>query len=373
MSAVVQGFATGVGLGASYNIVSDIIRTAEAWSKWKLLGQTFGYQRIAGALQSLIGAEKDEVHGLSTKGIVDTVYSFIDTTIDFAWMVSEAMASQLFIQMIQQSVAYAITNSVAGSVGTITNVYSGSAGLPHLHTSLIGQNIDLSDSDTKSFLIASMGLNIPSLAFETTRGANTRLEEILSRVISQADSLVDSWNDYVTNFYTHFHTMARNRFQDALEMYENLVTRAYSLLEQVANDHLSRINEQLDTIEGAKSWYESGLISIDDFKDICIRVNLEREASEANFDEYVTEILDSVNNAKSEWDGKVSTFLDDMQACLDQYALFVKNTLNTLFDDVVTLVNGICTEVNKVVENVCAYRNVQQAVTVEVSDKIGES
>jgi len=368
--ALLGGFVTGVGLGAGYSTIMDLVRTGMAWAKWKSGGMAYGYPKISGVLQSLINAEKDEVHGLSSKGIVDTIFSFVDSTIDFAFLTSESIASQLFIQMIQQSVAYAITNSVAGSIGTITNVYSGSAGLSSLHSSIVGQNVDLADCDVKSYLLASMGLNIPCVAFEVNRGCNQRIEDILTRIISQADSLVDSWNDFVTNFYMHYHTMARNRFQDALEMYESLLTRAYSLLEQVANDHLSRVNEQLDTLEGARSWFESGLISLDDLKDISIRVNLEREASEKNFDEYVNEIMESVENAKAEWDTYVNKALDDMKTCLDIYASFISNILSTLFSDVVSFVSIICDEANKIVENVCAYRNVAKSVDIEVSDKL---
>jgi transcription termination factor NusB len=370
-AGLLGGFTTGIGLGASYNTIMSLVRLGFDWAKWKATGRQLGYPKIASVLQTLISAEKDEVHGLSSKGVVDTIFEFIDSTMDFALWTSEALASQLFIQMIQQSVAYAITNSVAGSVGTISNVYSGSSGLPTIHSNVVGQNFDLADTDVKSFLLASMGLNIPSVAFEVTRGANQRLEDILTRIVTQADSLVDSWNDYVTNFYTHYHTMARNRFQDALEMYESLLTRAYSLLEQVANDHLSRINEQLDTLEGARSWYESGFISVDDLKDIAIRVNLERQASENSFDEYVTEILNSVETAKSDWDSKINQALDDLKTCISKYASFVSSVLGTLFNDVLSFVNAVCSEANTVIENVCAYRNVTKPVDVEVSDRLG--
>lgn len=367
------GFVTGVGFGSAYNTVVDILRTGATWIKWKAFSQMFGYPKMVSIMQDLISAEKDEVHGLSAKGVIDTIFNFVDKTIDFSWIISEAMASQLFIQMIQQSVAYSITNSVAGSIGSMCNVYSGSSHLPALHVNTIGDNIDLADRYVKSYLMASMGLNVPSTAFELCRGVNSRIGSLLSRIISQADSLIESYNDWVTNFYTHYHTMARNRFQDALEMVENLYTRAYGLLEQVANDHLSRLNEQLDTVEGARSWFESGFISEDDFKDICIRVKLEVEASEANFDDYKTEILNSVENAKLEWDSYVTTGLNDLIGCIQKYAGFVSGILNSLFSDVVAFVQAICNEADKIVEDVCAYRNVSQSAKIEYTDKIGVS
>lgn len=371
MAELLSGIGFGVGMGTAYGTLSDLIRTGMTWAKWKTLGRTVGYDIIADVMQKLLDAEKDEVHGLSTKGMVDAVYGFIDRSTDMSWLIGEQMANQLFIQMIQQSIAYAIHSSHAGSIGTVCNVYSGSASLSGMSASEVGANPDLVDRGTKGFLSASMGLNIPSLAFELTRGVNTRISDVYARIIQQADSFLDEWNDLALDYYRHYHSMARTRFQDALEMRESITAKAYGFLEQTANEHLARISEQLDTMDGAKAWFDADLLSVDELKQIALRVDIERQASEANFDDYKDEILDGIETAVNDWAEKVAQALADMKECEAHYAVLFKSIFGTLFADVNTFVQIICDEVDKTVEDVCAYRNVKQAVKIEVATELG--
>lgn len=371
MGEVLSGIGVGVGVGVAYSGLSDLIRTGITWAKWKSLGKTVGYDIIADVLQKLLEAEKDEVHGLSTKGMVDAVWSFIDRTTDMSWLLGESFAQQLFIQMIQQSVAYAIHSSHAGSIGTVCNVYSGSASLSGMSASEVGGNVDLVDRGSKGFLSASMGLNIPSMAFELFRGANTRISEVYARIIQQADSFLDEWNDLALDYYRHYHSMARTRFQDALEMRESITAKAYGFLETCANEHLARVSEQLDTLDGAKAWFDAELLSVDELKQIALRVDIERQASEANFDDYKDEILDGIDTALGEWNEKVAQALADMKECEAHYAVLLKSIFGTIFADVNTFVQIICDEIDKTVEDVCAYRNVKQAVKIEVATELG--
>jgi hypothetical protein len=370
-TAIASGIGVGVGVGTAYSAISDLLRTGITWAKWKALGRTVGYDIIADVMQQLLSAEKDEVHGLSTKGMVDAVWGFIDRTTDMSWLLGDVFAQHLFIQMIQQSIAYAIHSSHAGSIGTVCNVYSGGASLSGMSASEVGGNVDLADRGNKGFLSASMGLNIPSMAFELARGVNTRISDVYTRIIQQADSFLDEWNDLALDYYRHYHSMARTRFQDALEMREAVTARAYGFLEQTANEHLARISEQLDTLDGAKAWFDAGLLSSDELKQIALRVDIERQASEANFDAYKDEILAGVETAVSEWDSKVAQALADMKECEACYAVLLKSIFGTLFADVNTFVQIICDEIDKTVEDVCAYRNVKQAVKIEVATELG--
>jgi hypothetical protein len=371
MAEVLSGIGVGVGVGTAYGVISDLVRTGITWAKWKALGKTVGYDIIADVMQSLLNAEKDEVHGLSTKGMVDAVWSFIDRTTDMSWLLGDTFAQHLFIQMIQQSIAYAIHSSHAGSIGTVCNVYSGGASLSAMSASEVGGNVDLVDRGNKAFLGASMGLNIPSMAFELFRGANTRISDVYARIIQQADSFLDEWNDLALDYYRHYHSMARTRFEDALTMRESITAKAYAFLETASNEHLARVSEQLDTLDGAKAWFDADLMSSDELKQIALRVDIERQASEANFDDYKDEILGGIEVALSEWDEKVAQALVDMKECEAHYAVLFKSIFGTLFADVNTFVQIICDEVDKTIEDVCAYRNVKQAVKIEVATDLG--
>ena len=361
-----SGLGYGAGFGTAYSSIVDNLRTAVTWTKWKALGYRLGYPVMADLMQKLLDAEKDEVTGLSTKGMIDAIWGFIDKTLDFAMVLNENIANQLFIQMIQQSVAYALGSSHAGSIGTVANVYSGSAPLSTFQASSIGSTVDYTDRNLKAFISAEVGQNIPSLTFSLVQGANQRLEEMYRAILRDVDNLLNEWNDLALDYYRHYHSMARTRLENALEMKEQLVQRAYALLEQVGNEHLARISEQLDTLEGAYEWYKAGFLSDAELEDIALRVRLEVEASIQNYNEYKEEILNSIEDALVTWDEKIDNALSDMTVIESKYASLIRTILSTLFTDVERFASAIADMVNKAIEDVCAYRNVDKAVDVSV-------
>ena len=368
--ATVGGFLGGMGLGVGYGILSEYARYGLLWAKWKAMKES-GRWKIGEVMQSLLSAEKDEVTGLSTKGQVDTIVEFIDKTLDFAGITSESIATQMFVQMIQQSIAYAIHSSHAGSIGTVGNVYSGSTYLSGAETQSISSFVEFSDRQLKAFLSAEVGQNIPTLSFGLMRGANRRLEEMYRAIIRDVDSLLTEWNDLALGYYRHYHSMTRTRLANSIEMKETVTERAYSLLEQVGNEHLARISEQLDTLEGAKAWFDAGLMSVDELKDIAIRLDLERGASEGNYDDYKTDITGAISTAIVDWDAKITQALGDMTDNETKYSVLIKSIFGTLFTNVSGFAQAVVDMVDTSIQDVCAYRNVNKAVDVGLVTELG--
>jgi len=369
---VLGGLLWGISLGTAYSSTVEFLRTGVDWAKWKYLFETQGHYKVAEALEALIDADKDAVTGLSPKGIVDTVKAFIDKTLDLAICANSAIASQLFVQMIQQSVAYAISNSHAGSIGTIANIYSGSASLHAMELERVAEYADLIDRKLKAFLHASAGLNTLATAFKVQRGVNSRIAELYQVVQNAVERLQSEINDTQLEEYRHYITMARNRFQDALEMYENIVSRAYTMIEQLAQEHLTRIAEQLDTLEGAKAWYDGGYISEDELREIAIRIDLERQASEENWNEMVNEITSLIEEEIKNWDVYIQNLLYDYMYAKGVYAIVLSNIISSVLSEVYSVVSTFVNEAYKMVEDVCAYRNVKPPVKFEVADTLGE-
>jgi len=359
--------AIGLGflVGAMFNALSNLTQTATTYGKWYAHTREAKTGAIAEALQTILSAEKDEATGLSSKGTVDTIHDFIQSTLKFALITDEGIASQLFIQMIQQSIAYAIHSSHAGAIGTIGNVYSGSMYLSGTQASSIGENADYFDRYLRSFLSAEVGLNKPTLTFELVRGANDRIEEMYRAVMRDMDSFLDEWNDLALSYYRQHHTMCRERFADALKMKETLTERAYALLEQVANEHLARISEQLDTLEGAKAWFDGGLMSDTELADVSVRVNLERVASELNYDEYEADIVTAIGNGLTEWDAKITQAMGDLTDNEDRYNLMIRGMFTTMIQDVTDFAEMIVGLISDSISDVNAYRNMPVGVKVE--------
>jgi hypothetical protein len=191
--------------------------------------------------------------------------------------------------------------------------------------------------------------------------------------MSQIDGFTDKWNNVVMSYYDHYGTMARTKLQEALEMKENIIAKGYALLEKVANEHLARISEQLDTITGVNNWKKAQFTTEDELIQICMRINVERVASEANYDDYIDEIIAGIEESLDDWDNKVDQALQDVQEFEVRYAAMIKDILGTLFTDVYTFVDGICNQLDYALENVCAYRNVEKVVSISTTESLGST
>jgi len=304
--------------------------------------------------------------------MVDTVWSFIDRTMDMSWIVGENVANALFTQMIHQSIAYAIHTSHAGAVGTVCNVFSGSASLSGSVSSNIAANADLADRASKGLIAAASGLNLPALGFELTRGCNTRIDAVYNRILTQASTLLDEWNSLALSYYRNYNTACRTRLESALTMLEQVTTKAYAFLDKTAGVHLTRLAEQLDTLTGAYAWWEGTLMTDDEIRQIAIRIDLERQASEQNFDDYVNEMTASISGGTGDWDDMVATALADVHECEYRYSMLIQSMFSTLFADVRSFVTAICDEASKTIEDVCAYRNLKPSVQISLADGIGD-
>jgi len=369
MSAA-AGVGVGVGIGMGYGFLQEYAKLGALYAKWHLTPYEMKAGCIAHALQSILNAEKDEVSGLSTAGSVQAIHEFITDTINFAWLTDEAIASQMFVQMIQQSIAYAIHSSHAGSIGTIGNVYSGSMYLSGMEASYVGEQAEFLTRGLRGFLSAETGLNTPTMAFNLVRGANRRLEDVYRSITRQMDSLLDEWNDLTLSYYRHYHSMCRERFADAIKMKETATDRAYGLLEQIANEHLARIVEQLDTLEGAKYWFDANLMDADELANISLRIDLEVKASQDDYDEHKTAVLNAIDDTVEEWDIKLNQALNDLTDSEYRFCLLVRQIFDEAFVDVAEFVRQIVEMCDNSVTDVCAYRNVKPSVKIVEHDPV---
>lgn len=355
---------TGIGVGVGYGVLSEYARLGLRTAIWKLLPTDWKRDTIAQILQNILTAEHDKVSGLSTKGAVDTIIGFIDGTINFAWMVDEGIAVQMFVQMIQQSIAYAIHASHAGAIGTIGNVYSGSASLSMARAQAVNEGVSEIDRKTRGFINASVGLNIPSLSAEVVKGVNTRLDDYVRRIVEDSQSLIGEWNDLLLTYYRRYTTLAHQRYQNAITMKEDATTRAYSLLETVGHEHLRRINELTDTLDGAYNWYSAGLMSDTELSEIALRTELERQASEVVYDEYKQAILSSISGTLVNWDSKVTTAYDDLTDMEEEWRALAVNVLAPIINDCIDFVDQLVLIASETIEDVCAYRNVEPSTRI---------
>jgi len=360
MAEVASGLGIGIGMGTGANIIGDYARLGILWAKWKtinFLSPNFMKDVFASTMESIIASEKDSVSGLSSKGTIDVMFEFINKTIDMSLLINEGIATQMFIQMIQQSIAFAIHSSHAGAIGTIGNVYSGSSSLSLAFGDNIAEDLKRLDLKTAGFLGASIGVNLPTFGYQLVRGGNVSINEHVTRLQHDVENMVDEWNNLTLSYYSQHHSMCRDEFANAINMKKDAVTRAYSILESMGNSHLSRIAEQLDTLVAGKEWFDAGLISEEELAMLSTRVTLERTASEANYDEFKATIISAIATAIANWDKYVATAMSDLTDNEALYNALLNDALATVFKDVASFVATVLDKVSDMLENVCAYRN----------------
>jgi len=238
----------------------------------------------------------------------------------------------------------------------VCNVYSGSSSITAWQSEVIGENLRNVDDKFLAFLSASTGTNLSTLMFQLMRGGNRLLDHYVARLIRDVEGLVDEWNDLALDYYRRWHTLARQRFINAVTMKEDVVQRAYQLVEQAGRDHLSRIVELLDTLEGAKHWWDAGLISDDELKMIANRIDLERYASEQDYDSFKNAVLGKIDEALSEWDAKIEQALNDLTDMEKSYNNLIKSILTPIFEDVMAVVEELISRIETAVEDVRRYR-----------------
>jgi len=358
VASLASGVGLGLGIGVGYSTVGELARYALLLAKWNIIPEEMKRDILSQTLQSILNAEKSNVTGLTTSGMVDVLYDFIDKTLWLSLYTSESISTQMFIQMIQQSIAYAIQHSHAGAIGTVGNVYSGSMYLSPMFASTIGENVENVNREQRAFLGASTGLNIPTLSFELTRGVNQRLRDILQRLVRDIEMFTDEWNDLALTYYRQHHTLCREALNNAVTMKEDVVQRAYSVLEDVCRTHLSRVTENLDTLEGAKAWYDAGLLSDEELGDIAMRIKLETEASVNDYNSMKQDILDSIQNALTEWDDKISQALQDLTENEKLMHSLITSAFTTIYADVEMLIDNMLIYLKQTTEDACAYRNI---------------
>jgi hypothetical protein len=374
MAEALAGVGAGVGIGIGYGVLSDYAKLGLTWAKWagiNAIDPNFFNSAFAKTLQGLLDAEKDPITGLSTKGMIDVMKGFIDSTIGLSLYIDPSIAQAMFVQMIHQSVAYAIHTSHAGAIGTVANVYSGSASLSTGLADNIAHDTDVIDLNHASFLSASVGVNSPTLSYALIRGMNQRFGEYSAKMMNDVEGIMAEWNDLSLAYYRQWVTLARERFANAITMKEDIVTRAYSIMEQMALEHLRRYTELIDTLQGAKTWWDTEdpvthvrLITDEELTDMSLRVDLERQASEANFNDFLDSIQASITNGIVEWDVKITQALGDMTDTEEAFCKLLKRMLAPIFIDVANVVECMTSIADNILENVSAYRNVAKPISI---------
>ena len=351
-----------VGVGTGINFLSNMLRDATVFAKWRLTKNVFAIPRARSALQRILDVPKDEVVGMDTSGIVDLIMEFLDASVAYMWYVDEAMANQLWLQMIQQSIAYAMYPTHAGSLGTIANTYSGGMYMSPMQIADIGRNVDSVDTGLASFLTAQTGQNLPSASFALYNGMQQRLEIDLREIARSIDVLLDEWNNAMLWYIRRYLDFTHDYLEEALQLKLKGADRAYSSLEDVAETVLTRVVELTDALEAVRQWYDDGLVSEDELKEFSIRVKAEALASDADYDEIKNQMISQVDTIDENWDNYINEALEQVKWAEAELCYIARLALQEVFNYASQLIDELAYIAREILEGLASYREVTLCV-----------
>jgi len=336
--------------------LSALIRLGE----WKLFEALTGRHFIAQILDLFAKAEQDENAGLSAKGILDIFWYMVEWTVALSVIIEPELVDELLLEMIQEGFTNAIQTSVGGAFQTMLNVYRGASPPPTDYARDIAQEVESVDAKTLSLIWAMTGFNYPTLTFDILRGLHLQLDEKARDTYNQILDIIREWNDYTLTFHRLLLAEARARFSRTVEFVEDAIERAYSVTERIVNQHLARVNEFLDSLEGLRRQYDAGMIDEETLAIESRVIHLEALGSKEAYDSYISEIETFISKAREEVDSYVNQVLSELPLIYEEIAAQLTKPINAGVNAFNAWLEVMLDKVTEALAGVRAYRNIRE-------------
>ena len=366
-----SGVAGSVGQligGAAGDVVSEKLLTSVNLGFWHLAKPLGSADWIAYAFSSIEDADANRVIGISPVGIVDIINKMIDTAMVFSVITDRELSQELFGEMIQEGISNAVQTSLGGALQTIWNVRRGA--LPGMtdYASDVGQNYDAVDDKIGAFVAAGAGLNPPVTAFDLVKGANREIENRYRSAVGQAELVLN----YINNEF--FSVISAG-----LANLHNLATRARTakvqaailwgdVARRIAEEHLARLNEIEDTLEGIKKYFDIDALEDQTALEHALLIEAELDATEEVFDRFINTLNSKLDETYSEIDSTLpeirTALYNAYETIFKTYYRAYKMILEGVGDD--TIAQLAKEKVEEIFKGVVAYREIN-TIDVEFS------
>lgn len=296
--------ATEIGKALFDSFVADSVRASGIVGKTEAAIAT-GYLKNITA-EALDGLCENEPHynvGMSTDGLLNVFERFMRAVAQASVILTSEIAEELYTELIQEGFSNAIQMSVGGALQSILNVWRGSYPLnPEDIVDLIS-DVDKLDTDLIALLTAQAGANIPSTAWKLARGFSQYVDREHQGLRAQAEHSLNRINSLLAFPYEVADNIVINETLDALSLIKETYIKATSMIEEVAERALSRLNELKVELETVQKWIELteqnpdlALIDPDSAYATAIENKAEAEATKNSYDWIKQQIESQLTN-----------------------------------------------------------------------------
>jgi len=291
------------------------------------VGIKLGYVRnwVAEAMDILVEAQPHRNIGVTPSGMVEAIERMIKATAQVGLLLGTEASEELFMELIQEGFSNAVQTALGGAVQSMLNVYRGSAPpTPDELDILVGKAVDM-DSDTLALLIAMTGSNIPTTFYRVSRGFDLYVEKDTELIRQQLQETLAKLNEAITWVYELSRELSVRELEEALSTIKEAYTRGITLLDEVAERALSRLQELKVEIQTAKEWFdysqehpEQEIITEEDLNKTVIENTLEAEAT---YNSYLA-IKSTIENTLATVDVDLANIVSKIE---DVVALYVSH------------------------------------------------
>lgn len=344
------------------DVTNESVKGAMRYGRWALARWIFGDTLASNFFNTFLTAEKHQITGFSPDGVVKLWMDGLDTTIRFGIIVGPEIIDEFIGEMIQEGMSQAIQTNMGGAFQTIVNVYRGAAPLYTNDLINLGQHITGFDPRLSAFLAAAAGCNLPSTGGYLVFGARQALDDSMRVITEQMIRHLEDWNEATFVFIRVAWNMARQLLLDALHLKREIAERYARIRERIAETHLARANEYLDSLEALKRWYEAGMLGDEDLKLAVARIQAEIEASQTAYDEALEALDEAYQSALQQVEQRVTTAVSLLYDAISLYRTFWNRLARKADEVMLDQVGQVADYLSETLDGVSSYRNLPMCV-----------
>lgn len=363
LGAYIGGFAGGALGRFITGLFSDFIDSADDLVRTEIAIQLGAVRNwSAEAFDGLVEATPNPTVGMSPEGMMDVLERFLRATAQIGLCIGSEVAEELFMELIQEGFSNAIQTSLGGSFQTILNVWrGGSPPSPDELEAVVGKVADM-DEDTLALLIAMTGSNLPTTYYRVSRGFDTYVDDQTRLIREQLIDILNRANHAVTWLYEACRSIATDELNDAIGVIKEAYGKGISLLDEIAERALSRLQELKTELMTAKEWLKYAK------EHPQMPIITDEEASYVGLENYEEAVATyqtylSIKKTIESTLANIDITIDDIIEKIDDIIMKYIDHLNNMTEVGALDFSEELTKLNNALLKVVAYRNAVENVT----------
>ena len=326
----------GVDVTEAFGI-GELIGGAVRWGKVKLFNTLFGSNWWTELFDIIEDSDTAKTVGVSPSAIVNVIARYLEKTCEVSMAVGEEIGSESIMEMLSEGLSSAMETNFNASIQTILNIKRGSLP-PDLSVALqIGQRLDRVDLLYALSQIMAIGNLNYTILEALLAGADQRFINAVETALALYDQALTEKNQAIHTHIIAISQLLTNVYNDLILDCVSFIERLNSLITNVANEHLARVNQLEDNLDSVKALYDNGLLSDEEYDTKLIEIDAQLTATESVYDDYVNTIMGLIND----YVNKIDSVKDDVINLILGYLNTVESVYNAYINGILNAINAI--------------------------------